>query len=94
MTCKKRHSVHLLLEDTWLSIRNRALSLCQAFSISRFDELSKWSISDLHVFTYSANLPTVGEQDIHVVYVHQAEHKCLKVKLNSVLVCSIESCGV
>lgn len=83
LSAKKRQSVHLLLEDTWLSIRNRAMSLCQAFSISRFDELSRWSIADLHAFTYSSELPTVGDQDINVIYVQQPIHKAMRVRFRS-----------
>ena len=56
------------------------MTLSQAFSVSRFDELSKWSIADLHAFTYSSDLPTVGEQDINVIYVTQPLHKNLKVR--------------
>lgn len=77
---KTRQSQYWLLHPTNESVRNRALSLSQCFSISRFSDVSKWQMSDLTTFTYSHELPCTGPYSVEVLYILQSEHKSIKVK--------------
>jgi len=77
---KTRQSQYWLLHPAYESVRNRALSLCQCFSISRFSDLSRGQLSDLTTFTYSHELPCTGPYGVEVLYILQSEHKSIKVK--------------
>eukprot|EP00210_Caulerpa_lentillifera_P004389 g4187.t1 len=68
----------MLVEDTSIQHRNRAMSMAQFFSMSRFDELQRWRVSDLHLFNYGSELPTMGNMDMTVVLVTMSSHKQLK----------------
>lgn len=76
---KKTHSVHLLMAGDITSIRLRALSLCQTFSVGRFDELSRWEIADLSSFIYEAGVGSLGTQSIQILTISQSFHKMAKV---------------
>eukprot|EP00210_Caulerpa_lentillifera_P007005 g6699.t1 len=75
---KKTHSIHLLCAGDIGSIRLRALSLCQTFSVGRFDEISRWEMADLSCFTYEAGIGSLGTQPIQVLTIAQHFHKMAK----------------
>ena len=75
LEAERKQSMFYLLEDTSTSHRNRFAQLGQVWSISRFDEISQWNLSDLHPFVYSSSLPTTGNQDVTILYVVQRRHK-------------------
>ena len=76
---KTRQSSFLLKQDTGSAIRLRCITLLQTFSISRFDELRGWCISDLLMTVYPKSLPHKQLQDIVILSLHQADHKTRKV---------------
>ena len=78
---KRKQSIHLLLKNTPASIRLRAITLTQTYSVSRFDEVYNWTLSDLATTVYPQELPNDQLQDIRVVYIVQANHKTKKVAL-------------
>ena len=79
MDKKLKESIAWLEEGTTIALRNRAQSLCQAFSISRFDETGDWEIVDAWPLIYPTNLPSMGPQPIQTVYIVQYEHKTRSV---------------
>ena len=81
MEKKLKESVAWLKEGHSVAIRNRAQSLCQAFSISRFDETGEWEIADAWPLTYPTSLPSMGPQPIQTIYIVQGEHKTRSVSI-------------
>ena len=74
LAMKEAQSNAMLVSDSSKASRLRAVTLAQFFSISRFDEIRRWRISDCHPFRYSAALMH-GKCDIHVLYIRQFTHK-------------------
>lgn len=72
---KLAHSSYLLLQDGFVNMRNRSLTLAQTYSISRFQEVSFWKVSDLVYFYYSQHVPRLYRQKIRVLLVEQRRHK-------------------
>ena len=81
---KEAQSDAMLVVDTARARRLRAVTLAQFFSISRFDEIRRWRISDCHPFRYSAAL-THGKCDIYVLYIRQFTHKSNDVSCHHAL---------
>ena len=67
-------------EDTFVNIRNRAMILCETWSVSRHDDVEKWDIADIWPFTYEAELATTGDMDIHVIHIQQHVYKQQEVR--------------
>eukprot|EP00210_Caulerpa_lentillifera_P003409 g3252.t2 len=67
----KHQSRHLLLEDSMIAYRNRAIICAQTLSVSRYDELTFWRFGDMAPFTYSIDLPSVCKQEINVLHILQ-----------------------
>lgn len=86
---KERQSLHLLEEDTWISIRNRAALVVQMFTLSRMDELVSWRLSDLHVMTVPKTYPSLGSMDMNLIFIEQASSKNLKVSTTHHNTCTL-----
>ena len=71
----EKQSIHLLQSTSDVACRNRAAGLCQAFSVSRFDEIRQWKLGGMHMTTCSSRLPTMGECTMRVVCFVQMIHK-------------------
>eukprot|EP00210_Caulerpa_lentillifera_P008932 g8523.t1 len=75
---KEQQSKEMLQMNCSIQHRNRAMSMAQFFSMSRYDELQRWRINDMHLFRYGFELPTTGIMDMNVVLVTMSSHKQLK----------------
>lgn len=71
----KAQSNLLLERDSWNSHRLRCIMLCQLWSISRFDELSKWRISDLFCNTFTTEANPGLKMAMTQLYFLQFRHK-------------------
>ena len=76
---KLKERIAWLEDGTTTSFRNRAQSLGQAFSISRFDETGDCEIADAWPLIYPTNLPCMCPQAIQTIYIVQSEHKTQSV---------------
>lgn len=59
MEKKLKESFAWMEEGSTIALRNRAQSMCQAFSISRFDETGDWEKADVWPLAYPTSLPSM-----------------------------------
>ena len=75
MQMKLDQALHLMEDNSFVSIRNMALSLCQCFSISRYNEILYWRLGIMSTFAMSASLPTTRSTDIVLILMAQKMKK-------------------
>lgn len=71
----------MIKNDHETNIRLWAVNLCQFISVSRFDDIMKWCLKDLHSFVLSPLLPNVGCMEIPMLLATQYTAKGKKVSI-------------
>ena len=66
---------HLMHQNTFVALRNRALSAAQCFSISRYKELTFWRLCHMRMWQFPKGLPTTPLQAMTVLLITQKDHK-------------------
>lgn len=84
----KQIQFHYLLKmDDEVHLRLLAVSMAQFMAIARFDDIKKWCLKNLHVFTYSTLLSSVGCMDIPVLLITQYTSKGKRVRYGFLTLC-------
>ena len=81
---KERDGEEYLRRNSSASIRTRAQSICNTFSISRFADSAEWCFEDLMVLTYEKSMHSRCRQPIQAIYCVQTHSKTRSVRLTHI----------
>ena len=76
---KLRQVHHMAAVDDDVSVRLWAVTMAQFAAIARLDDIKRWCLKHMHVFTYTVELPTVTSMDMQVLFITQYSSKGKKV---------------